>query len=73
MQFTAEEYTVDESLGSVYIPVYRSGDLRYDSSVICYTRQNTAHVMMDYTERPFTENSRIMFHSGEQVMVRKIT
>lgn len=68
MYFDSHEYTVDESSRSIHVPVYRSGDLSFESSVICYTRQNTAHVMMDYDERPLTEVSRITFLPGEKVL-----
>ncbi|PIK53992.1 hypothetical protein BSL78_09129, partial [Apostichopus japonicus] len=50
MQFSTVKVTVEEQLGVVHIPVTRIGDLSYSSSVVCYTRQKTAQVMMDYDE-----------------------
>ena len=67
MYFVSKEYTVNESSKVINVPVLRSGDLSYESSVICYTRQNTAQVMMDFSERPMTNLSRITFKNGEQV------
>lgn len=73
MEFTYTEMVVKESERMVEVPIRRLGDCSQNSSVICYTRQNTAVVMMDYTERPLTEASRVMFLPGEKVLCGLIT
>lgn len=73
MEFTYIEMVVKESERMVEVPIRRLGDCSQNSSVICYTRQNTAVVMMDYTERPLTEASRVMFLPGEKVSCGFIT
>ncbi|XP_069123568.1 extracellular matrix organizing protein FRAS1-like [Argopecten irradians] len=67
MQFLKDNQTVSESSGQVSVAVVRTGDLSYESSVICYTRQNTALVSQDYVERPLNEESRLYFLPGEQM------
>ena len=67
MEFTSDKYTIAEQNKSINVPVYRSGDLSYQSSVICYTRQRTAQVMTDYEERFLSEASRIVFEPGDRV------
>lgn len=72
MQFSTVKVTVEEQLGVVHIPVARIGDLSYSSSVVCYTRQKTAQVMMDYDERRNTDEFRIVFLPGERVSLTKM-
>jgi hypothetical protein len=67
MEFTYTEMVVKESDKVVHVPIRRHGDATRNSSVICYTRQDTAAVMMDFDERVLTEASRITFLPGEQV------
>ena len=67
MEFTFDKFTVAEQNKSINAVVYRHGDLSYQSSVICYTRQRTAQVMMDYEERFLSEASRIIFKPGDRV------
>ena len=67
MEFGSDKYTIAEQNKSISVPVYRHGDLSYQSSVICYTRQQTAQVMMDYDERILSEESRIIFQPGDRV------
>ena len=67
MEFTFDKFTVAEQNKSINAAVYRHGDLSYQSSVICYTRQRTAQVMMDYEERFLSEASRIVFKPGDRV------
>ncbi|XP_077574702.1 FRAS1-related extracellular matrix protein 3 [Stigmatopora nigra] len=64
-QFKEGSYKVDEADGEVKAWVYRSGDAGIGSTVRCYTRQGTAQVMMDYSERPNTNASIIEFLPGE--------
>ncbi|XP_076830846.1 FRAS1-related extracellular matrix protein 3 [Brachyhypopomus gauderio] len=65
VQFREAEYKVDEAEGEVRAMVYRSGDISQTSTVRCYTRQGSAQVMMDYSERPNTDASIITFLPGE--------
>ena len=51
VEFDAAKVTVNETAGTVSVPIKRSGDLSCKVSVICYTRQQSASVMQDYTER----------------------
>ncbi|XP_053831515.1 extracellular matrix organizing protein FRAS1 [Vidua macroura] len=67
MQFTKDTYTAKEKEGTLHIPIFRTGDLSYESSVRCYTRSQTAQVMEDFTERRDAEESRITFLKGEKV------
>eukprot|EP00057_Strongylocentrotus_purpuratus_P020370 XP_011674844.1 PREDICTED: extracellular matrix protein FRAS1 [Strongylocentrotus purpuratus] len=67
MQFLTTKVTVQEKLGVVHVPVIRTGDLSYESSVRCFTRQKTAQVMMDYDERLNTDDFRIVFAPGEKI------
>ena len=69
MEFVSDQYTVSEHNRSLSVPVYRHGDVSYQSSVICYTRQHSAQVMMDFEERILSESSRIVFKPGDQVRV----
>lgn len=72
MEFAYIEMVVKESEKMVHIPIRRLGDSSEISSVICYTRQNTAVVMMDYDERPLSEVSRVVFLPGEKVNIHCI-
>lgn len=65
VQFKEGSYMVDESDGEVTAIVYRSGDISLRSTVRCYTRQSSAQVMMDYSERPNTDASIVTFLPGE--------
>ncbi|XP_027744997.1 extracellular matrix protein FRAS1 [Empidonax traillii] len=67
MQFIKDTYTVKEKQGTLHIPIFRTGDLSYESSVRCYTRSQTAQVMEDFMERRNAEESRITFLKGEKV------
>ncbi|KAL4240400.1 Extracellular matrix protein fras1 [Mactra antiquata] len=67
MSFQTGSYMIDEMSKTLNVPVYRTGDTGLESSVICYTRQNTARVDIDYTERTLTEGYRIFFNTREKV------
>ncbi|KFP28080.1 Extracellular matrix protein FRAS1, partial [Colius striatus] len=67
MQFTKDTYTVKEKEGTLHIPIFRTGDLSYESSIRCYTQSQTAKVMEDFIERRNAEESRITFLKGEKV------
>lgn len=65
MQFREWVYTGNENDRQIVAMIHRNGDLRYRSSVRCYTRQGSAQVMMDFVERPNTDISSITFLPGE--------
>ncbi|KAM4796083.1 FRAS1-related extracellular matrix protein 2 [Rhinophrynus dorsalis] len=65
VQFREPVYIGNENDGQIAAMVYRSGDVNYKSTVRCYTRQGSAQVMMDFEERPNTDNSIITFLPGE--------
>ncbi|XP_029456255.1 extracellular matrix protein FRAS1 isoform X2 [Rhinatrema bivittatum] len=67
MQFGKDSYAVKEKERSLHIPVVRTGDLSYESSVRCYTQSQTAVVMGDFEERRNSDDSRITFLKGEKV------
>lgn len=67
MQFTEDTYTAKEKEGTLHIPIFRTGDLSYESSVRCYTRSQTAQVTEDFAERRDAEESRVTFFKGEKV------
>ncbi|XP_007496032.2 extracellular matrix organizing protein FRAS1 isoform X2 [Monodelphis domestica] len=67
MQFAKDLYLVKEKDGILHIPIIRSGDLSYESSVRCYSQSQTAQVMEDFEERRNSDDSRITFLKGEKV------
>ncbi|ESO99609.1 hypothetical protein LOTGIDRAFT_173674 [Lottia gigantea] len=64
--FIQEKYSIDEFNKTLNATVMRTGDLTIKTSVICYTRQKSGHVMMDYEERIRDNSSRIVFLPGEK-------
>ncbi|XP_067933161.1 extracellular matrix organizing protein FRAS1-like [Watersipora subatra] len=66
LSFEMPKYTVSEDKEKLSIPILRTGDISCSVSVICYTRQQSASVMDDYIELPFTNASRIELLSGEK-------
>lgn len=67
MQFEKTSYTVKEKDGVLHIPIIRTGDLSFKSSVRCFTRTMSAMVMDDFEERRNADDSRITFLKGEKV------
>ncbi|XP_058403319.1 extracellular matrix organizing protein FRAS1 isoform X7 [Diceros bicornis minor] len=67
MQFAKDLLLVKEKEGVVYVPIIRSGDLSYESSVRCYTQGHSAQVMEDFEERRNADSSRITFLKGEKM------
>ncbi|XP_077157208.1 extracellular matrix organizing protein FRAS1 isoform X3 [Paroedura picta] len=67
MQFSKDLYPAKEKDVVLHIPVIRTGDLSYQSSVRCSTQSQTAKVMEDFEERKNAEESRITFLKGEKV------
>ncbi|XP_053317651.1 extracellular matrix organizing protein FRAS1 [Spea bombifrons] len=67
MQFSKDVLMVKEKDGVLHVPVIRTGDLSYESSVRCYTQSHTARVMDDFEERRNSDDSRLTFFKGEKV------
>lgn len=67
MQFEKNAYTMKERDGVLHIPIIRTGDLSFKSSVRCFSRTMSAMVMDDFEERRNTDESRITFFKGEKV------
>ncbi|KAM9846954.1 FRAS1-related extracellular matrix protein 2-like [Aulostomus maculatus] len=65
VQFREPVYTGEEHDGQIMATVYRSGDIRFRSTVRCYTRQGSAQVTTDFDERPNTDASIVTFLPGE--------
>lgn len=65
MQFKESVYVANENDGQISAMIYRSGDIRYTSTVRCYTRQGSAQVMMDFEECPNIDSSIITFLPGK--------
>ncbi|XP_062899606.1 extracellular matrix protein FRAS1 isoform X1 [Mobula hypostoma] len=67
MQFGKDFYRVKEKDNELNVPIIRTGDLSYESSVRCYTQQLTAALMEDFEERRNSDDSRLTFQTGEKV------
>ncbi|KPP66085.1 hypothetical protein Z043_115451, partial [Scleropages formosus] len=67
MQFENDVYVVKETDRVLNIPVVRTGDLTFPSSVSCYTETLSARAGVDFEERRNAEESRITFFSREKV------
>lgn len=67
MHFEKVKFTVKEKDGVLHIPIVRTGDLSYKSSVRCFTRTMSAMVMDDFEERRNVDDSRVTFLKGERV------
>ncbi|KAI4572268.1 hypothetical protein MJT46_005336 [Ovis ammon polii x Ovis aries] len=67
MQFAKDLLLVKEKEGVLHVPIIRSGDLSYESSVRCYTQGLSAQVMEDFEERRNADSSRITFLKGEKM------
>lgn len=68
MQFEKSSYTAKERDGVLHVPVVRTGDLSFKSSVRCFTRTMSAMVMDDFEERRNADESRVTFLKGEKVV-----
>uniref|UniRef100_A0A3B3VXF3 Fraser extracellular matrix complex subunit 1 n=1 Tax=Poecilia latipinna TaxID=48699 RepID=A0A3B3VXF3_9TELE len=66
MQFGKTSYTVKEKDTVLHVPIIRTGDLSFKSSVRCFTRTMSAMVMDDFVERRNADESRITFLKGEK-------
>jgi hypothetical protein len=67
--FQQDGYIVDEANKTANATVLRLGDLTLTAGVVCYTRQVTATVNMDYRERMQTNQSLLVFGPGERVSI----
>ncbi|KAG9480616.1 hypothetical protein GDO78_012204, partial [Eleutherodactylus coqui] len=67
MQFAKDVFTVKEKDELLHVPVIRTGDLSYESSVRCYTQSQSAQVMDDFEERRNSDDSRVIFLKGEKL------
>ncbi|KAM6136377.1 LOW QUALITY PROTEIN: FRAS1-related extracellular matrix protein 3 [Phoenicopterus ruber ruber] len=65
VQFKEPMYMANEKDEQLVALIYRSGDINHKSTVRCYTRQGSAQVMMDYREKPNTDDSVVVFLPGE--------
>ncbi|XP_061786816.1 FRAS1-related extracellular matrix protein 2-like [Nerophis lumbriciformis] len=65
VQFREAVHSAQEHEGRLAVTVHRSGDLRWRSTVRCYTRQGSAQVVSDFDERPNTDASILTFLPGE--------
>ncbi|GFR80624.1 extracellular matrix protein FRAS1-like [Elysia marginata] len=64
--FSSDTYIIEETNGTLNASIRRQGDVTLEASVVCYTRQQSAHVMMDFQERPLSNISRVVFAPGEE-------
>lgn len=69
MQFLETSVEVKEEDKFVVLAIHREGDVSSSSSVICYTRRDSAEVDEDFVERANTEMSRIVFRPGQKVIL----
>ncbi|XP_055982229.1 FRAS1-related extracellular matrix protein 2 [Sorex fumeus] len=74
------EYSVEEDVGELFIPIRRSGDVSRELMVLCYTQQGTASGTVptsvlsysDYISRPEDHTSIIRFDREEREKMCRI-
>ena len=71
--FEKRALKVKENNSFVVANIKRRGDLRFVTSVRCYTRQDTATVSKDYVERPDTNASFVVFRPRETIKECKVS
>lgn len=69
MQFLETSAEVKEADRYIALAIHREGDISSSSSVICYTRRDSADVDDDFVERAKTELSRVVFSAGQKVIL----
>ncbi|KAK2503299.1 hypothetical protein MC885_018299 [Smutsia gigantea] len=75
------EYSIEEDVGELFIPIRRSGDVSQELMVICYTQQGTARGTVptsvlsysDYISRPEDHSSIVRFDKGEREKMCRVT
>ncbi|XP_016064392.1 PREDICTED: FRAS1-related extracellular matrix protein 2 isoform X2 [Miniopterus natalensis] len=74
------EYSIEEDVGELFIPIRRSGDVSQELMVTCYTQQGTASGTVptsvlsysDYISRPEDHTSVVRFEKHEREKVCRI-
>ncbi|XP_004680391.1 PREDICTED: FRAS1-related extracellular matrix protein 2 [Condylura cristata] len=74
------EYSIEEDIGELFIPIRRSGDVSQELMVICYTQQGSASGTVptsvlsysDYISRPEDHTSLVRFDRGEREKMCRI-
>ncbi|XP_066093052.1 FRAS1-related extracellular matrix protein 2 [Saccopteryx bilineata] len=74
------EYSIEEDVGELFIPIRRTGDVSQELMVICYTQQGTASGTVptsvlsysDYISRPEDHTSVIRFDRDEMEKMCRI-
>lgn len=69
VEFKTDQMTVPENVGSINIPVQRTGDNSISATLHCVTQDGTAVSREDFEERYKTRrNSMIHFSPGQKVL-----
>ncbi|XP_060050888.1 FRAS1-related extracellular matrix protein 2 isoform X2 [Erinaceus europaeus] len=74
------EYSIEEDVGELFIPIRRSGDISQELMVMCYTQQETATGTVptsvlsysDYISRPEDHTSMVRFDRNEREKMCRI-